>query len=149
RQFTRLSEGMNANDVVGLLNECFQLISDLILGAGGTIDKFIGDSVMAYFGAPLPQADHALRAVTAAIEIARGVERRNAQIASGGDGMPISIGIGIHTGMVVVGNIGSDRRSDFTAIGDAVNVAHRLEKLPRAGEILVAEAGERHGAGAP
>jgi class 3 adenylate cyclase len=149
RQFTRLSEGMNANDVVLLLNECFQLISDLILGAGGTIDKFIGDSVMAYFGAPLPQADHALRAVTAAIEIARAVERRNAQIAAADDGrVPISIGVGIHTGVVVVGNIGSDRRTDFTAVGDAVNVAHRLEKLARPGEILVSEAVQRQARGA-
>jgi adenylate cyclase len=149
RQFTRLSEGMNANDVVGLLNECFQLISDLILEAGGTLDKFIGDSVMAYFGAPLPQADHALRAVTAAIEIARAVERRNAQLAAAGDGgVPIAIGVGIHTGVVVVGNIGSDRRSDFTAVGDAVNVAHRLEKLARPGEILVSEAVQRQARGA-
>jgi adenylate cyclase len=149
RQFTRLSEGMNANDVVLLLNECFQLISDLILGAGGTIDKFIGDSVMAYFGAPLPQADHALRAVTSAIESARAVERRNAQIAAAGDErVPISIGIGIHTGVVVVGNIGSDRRTDFTAVGDAVNVAHRLEKLARPGEILVSEAVQRQARGA-
>jgi class 3 adenylate cyclase len=153
RQFTRLSEGMNASDVVDLLNECFQLISDQILEAGGTIDKFIGDSVMAYFGAPLPQADHALRAVTAAVEIARTVERRNAQIAAAdtgnGDGaVPISIGIGIHTGTVVVGNIGSDRRSDFTAVGDAVNVAHRLEKLARPGEILVSEAVQRQARGA-
>ncbi len=149
RQFTRLSEGMKANDVVGLLNECFQLISDLILEAEGTIDKFIGDSVMAYFGAPLPQADHALRAVTAAIEIARAVERRNAQLAAAADGgVPISIGIGIHTGIVVVGNIGSDRRSDFTAVGDAVNVAHRLEKLARPGEILVSEAVQRQARGA-
>ena len=149
RSFTRLSEGMDANDVVGLLNECFQLISDLILGAGGTIDKFIGDSVMAYFGAPLPQADHALRAVTAAIEIARSVERRNAQLAAAGDrGVPISIGVGIHTGIVVVGNIGSDRRSDFTAVGDAVNVAHRLEKLARPGEILVSEAVQLQARGA-
>jgi class 3 adenylate cyclase len=149
RQFTRLSEGMDATDVVGLLNECFQLISDIILGAGGTIDKFIGDSVMAYFGAPVPQADHPLRAVTAAIEIARSVERRNAHLTSTGEaGVPISIGIGIHTGVVVVGNIGSDRRADFTAIGDAVNVAHRLEKLARPGEILISEAVQRQARGA-
>ncbi|MEM7409023.1 MAG: adenylate/guanylate cyclase domain-containing protein [Myxococcota bacterium] len=145
RQFTRLSEGMAAHQVVGLLNECFQLISDIILGAGGTIDKFIGDSVMAYFGAPVPQADHSLRAVTAAIEIARAVERRNLQLAATPDDarVPMSIGIGIHSGSVVVGNIGSDRRTDFTAIGDAVNVAHRLEKLARPGEILVSEAVQR------
>jgi class 3 adenylate cyclase len=149
RQFTRLSEGMDASDVVGLLNECFQLISDIILGAGGTIDKYIGDSVMAYFGAPVPQADHALRAVTSAIEIARAVDRRNVQLASGdSQGVPVSIGMGVHAGTVVVGNIGSDRRQDFTAIGDAVNVAHRLEKLARPGEILVSEAVQRQVRGA-
>jgi class 3 adenylate cyclase len=150
RQFTRLSEGMEATDVVSLLNECFQLISDVILEAGGTIDKFIGDSVMAYFGAPVAQADHALRAVMAAIEISRVVERRNTQLMSDGDHarVPISIGIGIHAGVVVVGNIGSERRADFTAIGDAVNVAHRLEKLARPGEILVSEAVQRQVRGA-
>ncbi len=149
RKFTRLSEGLDATHVVALLNECFQLISDVILEAGGTIDKYIGDSVMAYFGAPVPQADHALRAVMAAIEISRVVERRNAEIpAAGDDRVPVSIGMGIHTGVVIVGNIGSERRADFTAIGDAVNVAHRLEKLARAGEILVSEAVQRQVRGA-
>jgi adenylate cyclase len=149
RQFTRLSEGMLAHNVVGLLNEVFQLISDIILGRGGTIDKFIGDSVMAYFGAPVPHADHALRAVTAALEIARAIESRNERLATeGGPGAPVSIGIGIHTGVVVVGNIGSDRRTDFTAIGDPVNVAHRLEKLSGAGQILVSEAVQRRVRGA-
>jgi class 3 adenylate cyclase/uncharacterized membrane protein affecting hemolysin expression len=149
RSFTRLSEGMDASHVVGLLNECFQLISDIILGAGGTIDKFIGDSVMAYFGAPVPQADHALRAVTAAIDIARSVARRNVQLAASPDArVPVSVGMGLHSGTVVVGNIGSDRRTDFTAIGDAVNVAHRLEKLARPGEILVSEAVQRQVRGA-
>lgn len=151
RQFTRLSEGLEASAVVGLLNECFQLISDIILGRGGTIDKYIGDSVMAYFGAPVPHTDHALRAVTAAIEIARSVERRNRQLIlqpGPEKGTPVSVGIGIHTGVVVVGNIGSDRRADFTAIGDAVNVAHRLEKLARPGEILVSEAVQKQVRGA-
>jgi len=149
RQFTRLSEGMDASHVVSLLNECFQLISDIILGAGGTIDKYIGDSVMAYFGAPVPQADHALRAVTAAIDIARAVDRRTARLAASEDeGVPVSIGIGVHAGTVVVGTIGSDRRQDFTAIGDAVNVAHRLEKLASPGEILVSEAVQRQVRGA-
>ena len=152
RQFTRLSEGMDATNVVGLLNECFQLISDIILGRGGTIDKYIGDSVMAYFGAPVPHADHPLRAVTAAIDIVRAVERRSQTVraltARGSRRVPASVGIGIHTGVVVVGNIGSDRRTDFTAIGDAVNVAHRLEKLARASEILVSEAVQRRVRGA-
>jgi class 3 adenylate cyclase len=152
RQFTRLSEGMGAQDVVGLLNEVFQLISDIILGRGGTIDKYIGDSVMAYFGAPVPHADHPLRAVTAAIDIVRAVERRSQTVraltARGSRRVPAAVGIGIHTGVVVVGNIGSDRRTDFTAIGDAVNVAHRLEKLARASEILVSEAVQRRVRGA-
>lgn len=142
RSFTRLSEGMKARDVVALLNEVFQLVSDRILERGGTIDKFIGDSVMAYFGAPVPQPDHAQRAVASAIEIAEAVEERN-RGAAGSGGVSVEIGIGVHTGTVVVGNIGSDRRTDFTAVGDAVNVAHRLEKQARPGEILVSEEVQR------
>ncbi len=145
RQFTRLSEGMKARDVVTLLNEVFQLASDRILENGGTIDKFIGDSVMAYFGAPVRHSDHALRGVTAAIEIVRSITERNERLAQTPDSpyVPVEFGIGIHSGMVVVGNIGSDRRTDFTAVGDAVNVAHRLEKLAKAGQILVSEAVQR------
>ena len=142
RSFTRLSEGMKAHDVVALLNEIFQLVSDRLLIRGGTIDKFIGDSVMAYFGAPVPNPDHAVHAVNAAIDIEQAVAVRNQQL--GGDGQRVEVGIGIHTGIVVVGTIGSDRRTDFTAVGDAVNVAHRLEKLARPGEILVSEAVQRH-----
>jgi len=141
RRFTRLSEGMKASDVVALLNELFQLAADRILMHGGTIDKFIGDSVMAYFGAPVPSDDHALQAVQAAIDIERAVADRNRRLA--GQGTPVEVGIGIHTGVVVVGTIGSDRRTDFTAIGDPVNVAHRLEKLAHPGEILVSEAVQR------
>ena len=141
RQFTRLSEGMKAGDVVALLNEVFQLATDCILEEGGTIDKFIGDSVMAYFGAPVPSPDHALQATRAAVEIERAIAERN--LGLGGGGTPVEMGIGIHTGTVVVGTIGSDRRTDFTAIGDPVNVAHRLEKLARPGEILVSEAVQR------
>ena len=146
RRFTRLSEGMKASDVVALLNEVFQLASDRILACGGTIDKFIGDSVMAYFGAPVPDPDHPLQAVRAAMEIEEGLTARNLRVGS--DLMRVEIGIGIHTGSVVVGTIGSDRRSDFTAVGDAVNVAHRLEKLARPSQILVSEAVQRRVRGA-
>jgi adenylate cyclase len=146
RRFTRLSEGMKASDVVALLNEVFQLASDRILACGGTIDKFIGDAVMAYFGAPVQDADHPLHAVQAAVEIEAALAARNVRIGS--EGMRLEIGIGIHTGSVVVGTIGSDRRSDFTAIGDAVNVAHRLEKLARPSQILVSEAVQRRVRGA-
>jgi class 3 adenylate cyclase len=145
RGFTHLSEGMKAQDVVALLHETFQIVSDRILERGGTIDKFIGDSVMAYFGAPVQQSDHAARAVSAAIDILGCIEERNRAVREGDDAsiVPVEVGIGIHTGVVVVGNIGSDRRMDFTAVGDAVNVAHRLEKLARPGEILVSEAVQR------
>jgi adenylate cyclase len=141
RGFTRLSEGLEPADVVALLNDVFQLVSDCILRRGGTIDKFIGDSVMAYFGAPVPSADHPIAAVSAAVDIVRAVEERNARLAPGEHA--IGVGVGVHTGPVVVGNIGSDRRTDFTAIGDSVNVAARLEKMARAGEILVSEAVQR------
>ena len=147
RGFTHLSEGLKAHKVVGLLNEIFQLVSDRILERGGTIDKFIGDSVMAYFGAPVTQPDHALRAVSAAIDIQQALAARTEVNRGAGidasETLPVEIGIGIHTGVVVVGNIGSDRRTDFTAVGDAVNVAHRLEKLAQPGEILVSEAVQR------
>ncbi len=141
RGFTRLSEGLKARDVVSLLNEVFQTVSDGILKRGGTIDKFIGDSVMAYFGAPAPNPNHAIDAVGAAVEIQRAIAERNA--ALGPDGQRVELGIGIHTGVVIVGNIGSDRRTDFTAIGDPVNVAARLEKLAARGEVLVSEAVQR------
>jgi class 3 adenylate cyclase len=141
RGFTRLSEGLEPADVVALLNDVFQLVSDCILRRGGTIDKFIGDSVMAYFGAPVPSADHPIAAVSAAVDITRAVEQRNARLGPGEHA--VGVGIGIHAGPVIVGNIGSDRRTDFTAIGDAVNVAARLEKLARPGEILVSEAVQR------
>ena len=141
RSFTRLSEGLKARDVVALLNDVFQRVSDGILARGGTLDKFIGDSVMAYFGAPMPEPDHAVGAVNAAVEIQRAIAERNRTLPE--DGHTVEVGIGIHTGVVVVGNIGSDRRTDFTAIGDPVNVAARLEKLARPGEILVSEAVQR------
>jgi class 3 adenylate cyclase len=141
RGFTRLSEGLKARDVVALLNDVFQRVSDAILKRGGTLDKFIGDSVMAYFGAPIPTSDHAVRAVSAAVDIIEGNAARNRDLPA--EQHPVELGIGIHTGVVVVGNIGSDRRTDFTAIGDAVNVAARLEKLARPGEVLLTEAVQR------
>jgi class 3 adenylate cyclase len=150
RGFTHLSEGLKAPAVVALLKEVFQLATDRILERGGTIDKFIGDSVMAYFGAPVHQPDHALRAVSAAVDVLRNIEARNLLVCAPGGpgGLPVQIGIGIHTGLVVVGDVGSDRRSDFTVVGDAVNVAHRLEKLARPGQILVSEAVQRSVRGA-
>jgi adenylate cyclase len=134
---------MKARNVVSLLNQIFELVAARILACGGTIDKFIGDSVMAYFGAPLAQPDHATRAVQAAVEIQRAMAKSSLSAPAAEGAMDLHLGIGIHTGLVVVGNIGTERRSDFTAIGDAVNVASRLEKLAKADEILISEAVQR------
>ncbi len=144
RGFTHHSEGMKARDVVSWLNGVFELVGDVIQSHGGTIDKYIGDSVMAYFGAPVEQPDHARRAVAAAIEIQQAIRDRN-RTAGGpdGTGLPADLGIGIHTGVVVVGNIGSSQRADYTAVGDAVNVTSRLEKLAGPGEIRISEAVQR------
>jgi len=145
RRFTHIAEGLQAPRVVSLLNEIFQLVTDRILDYGGTVDKFIGDSVMAYFGAPIPDPNHPIQAVSAAIEIRNAIAVRNRQIKldETPERLAVNLGIGIHTGPVVVGNIGSDHRTDFTAIGDPVNVAQRLEKLAGPAEILVSEAVQR------
>ena len=148
RRFTRLSEGMKAQSVVGLLNEIFQLVSIPILERGGTIDKFIGDSVMAYFGAPVSQPDHAMRAVAAAVEIMRAMGERNARISAAEPGGSRRRSASSSASASIAAwswwaTSAPSRRTDFTAVGDAVNVAHRLEKLARPGEILVSEAVQR------
>jgi adenylate cyclase len=130
RDFTKISEHLDAREVVLLLNEFFTAMTQVILDAGGTLDKYIGDCVMALFGAPVPAADDAQRAVEAAINMQREVARLNKQIR---------IGVGIHTGRAVVGNIGSSQRMQYTAIGDAVNVAARLVNIASPGQIIVSE----------
>jgi adenylate cyclase len=125
RNFTQLSEQMDAREVVLLLNEFFTAMTQVILDAGGTLDKYIGDCVMALFGAPVPAADDIQRAVQAAIQMQRAAT--------------IPIGVGLHTGLAVVGNIGSSQRMQYTAIGDTVNVAARLVSLAAPGQIIVSE----------
>jgi class 3 adenylate cyclase len=101
----------------------------------------MGDAIMAYFGAPIETDDHAERAVAAAIAIQRAVQERNHKLeVTLRPFVRLAVGIAIHSGRVVVGNIGSERKMDYTAIGDAVNVASRLEKLAGEGTILVTEA---------
>jgi adenylate cyclase len=126
--------------VVAFLNEAFELITNQLLDHGGTVDKYIGDAILAYFGAPIESLDHPQRAVAAAIAIQRSVCERNQKCeALGRSFVPLEIGIAIHTGAVVVGNIGSELKMDYTAIGDPVNVANRLEKLAEPGWILVTD----------
>jgi class 3 adenylate cyclase len=141
RSFTRLSEGLDPEGVVRFLNDSFELISNCILDQGGTIDKYMGDAIMAYFGAPIETEDHPQRAVAAAIAVQRAVHERNQKLEATGRPFPhLAVGIAIHTGPVVVGNIGSERKMDYTAIGDPVNVCSRVEKLAGERVILVTEA---------
>jgi adenylate cyclase len=126
--FTAISEKLTCEELVRLLGEYFQAYSTQIVASGGTVDKYIGDAIMAFWGAPLPQPRHALEACTAAL---RGRERmQELRQKWAAEGRPaLFTRIGIHTGEVLVGNIGSPARLNYTVMGDAVNLASRLEGL--------------------
>ncbi|MGI9475614.1 MAG: adenylate/guanylate cyclase domain-containing protein [Hyphomicrobiaceae bacterium] len=128
--FTSLSEGVSAPDIAYLLNDHFAKLAACIEAEGGTVDKFIGDSVMAFWGAPDAQPDHAERAVRAARSILVAVNEDNEKRVTNGQA-PIGLRVGLHTGPVTVGNIGSPDRINYTIIGDAVNVGQRLEQFAK------------------
>ncbi|MBL9152853.1 MAG: adenylate/guanylate cyclase domain-containing protein [Verrucomicrobiales bacterium] len=130
RGFTTLSENLDATEVVRLLNDFHGHMVDEIFRYGGTLDKYLGDGLLAYFNAPVRQSDHAGRAVECALAMVDRLEVLNRDRASRGE-PPLRIGIGIHSGTAVVGNIGAANRREFTAIGDTVNVASRLQSLTR------------------
>lgn len=136
RGFTTLSESLEPPQVVEILNRCLTLISGCILRSGGTLDKFIGDCAMAFWGAPLPQDDGAFKAVRAALDMVAEGEVLSKELETQ-YGRVLSFGVGIHSGPAVVGNIGSPLRMDYTAIGDTVNTAARLESVAAGGQILV------------
>jgi len=136
RGFSRLSQEMSPDAVVGTLNEYFTLMVDLVFQYGGTIDKFLGDGLMVLFGAPLALGDEAFRAVQAAQAMQRSLADLNAQRATRAQ-PPLAIGIGIDSGEAVTGNIGSPKRLEYTAIGVVVNNASHLSKLSGPGETLI------------
>lgn len=125
--FTPQAEQMDSEDVANFLNAHFQLVTACIEKEGGTVDKFIGDAVMAFWGAPENVPDHAARACQAALAIKRAVEAHNHErVAAGLE--KIRMRIGLHTGPLVVGNIGSPGRLNYTVVGDTVNTAQRMEQ---------------------
>ncbi len=138
RGFTTLTEGSDPEMIVTLLNRYFSLASEIVFKHRGTLDKFLGDGLMALFGAPYESEQQATQAVRAAIELQRSMAAFNTALQR--DGLPtVAVGIGINTGLAVVGYVGSETRFDYTAIGDAVNIAARLESQAQPGQIIVSE----------
>jgi len=129
RGFTTLSEKRTPQQVVDLLNRYFTLQVEVIFRHGGSLDKFIGDAIMAFWGAPLDDPDHARHAVAAALEMGEVLQRFKKEL--GEEDASFDVGIGIHTGPAVVGLIGSDQRREYTAIGDTVNLGSRIEGLTK------------------
>ena len=134
RNFTTLSESLEPAQVVEMLNRYFTRACEPVLAAGGTVDKFVGDAIMAVFGAPAAYPDHARRGIEAALGLAAAAQEFQTWLAERypGRGLPrFKIGVGLHTGEAIVGNIGSPKRLEYTAIGDTVNTASRLEGLSK------------------
>jgi len=137
--FTALAEREPPDKVVALLNQLFTILTEIVFRHGGTVDKLIGDCMMAFWGAPDDQPDHAKRAVAAAIDIQRWLDVAN-DCWEDALGLQIQLAIGIHSGDAIVGNLGSDQRMEYTCVGDTVNVAARLESLARPQQILISDA---------
>ncbi len=145
RGFTKMSEGKDPYEIVSLLNEYFSAMTKIIFEHGGTVDKFIGDAIMAVFGTPLTKPDDALRAVQVASCMQKRMKELNAKWAS--TNIPvIDIGIALHTGIVVAGNIGSLERMEYTVIGDTVNLTSRIEGLNKTykSKILISQSTYNH-----
>ena len=134
--FTRLSETMPPRDINILLNRCFSRMTDIVFSFDGTLDKYIGDGLMAVFGAPMENEDHAEKAIRAGLEIRHQI---SAMMKKTSEEMKFDIRIGINTGRVVAGNIGSPKRMEYTVIGDPVNIASRLESIANPNQILIGE----------
>jgi class 3 adenylate cyclase len=138
RRFTSLAERLPPKQVVELLNDYFTRMINVVTKYDGVVDKLMGDSVMALFGVPFPAVDDALQSVRCAIAMQKEVKEFN-RIRTG-EGLPtLEMGIGLNTGPVIAGNIGSKERMEYTVIGDSVNIAARLQGLAKPGEVLVSE----------
>ncbi|MEN9810250.1 MAG: hypothetical protein RLZZ488_1817 [Pseudomonadota bacterium] len=130
RGFTKLSSEMGGEDVIRMLNEIHEHLVSCIFLTGGTLDKYLGDGVMAYYGAPVKTDDHADKALECALMMRAQIAAYNEKRKSRGE-HPIQIGIGIHSGSAIIGDIGAEIRREFTIIGDTVNTASRIESLTK------------------
>lgn len=138
RGFTAMSERLSPKEVVGILNQYLGKVTEAIFRNEGTLDKFIGDAVMAVYNAPLDVPDYWRKAVNTGLDIVESIQQMNEELKRE-FGVEIACGVGIHCGRAVVGNIGCEYRMDYTAIGDTVNVAERLESIAKAGQVLLSE----------
>jgi adenylate cyclase len=131
RGFTTMSETESPEKIVEMLNVHFTVMADIILKHNGTIDKYIGDAIMAFWGAPVKTTDHAERAVLAGQEMLEGLKEVNRILKERGFAHEIAIGIGINTGEATIGNIGSEIKKNYTVVGDTVNLSSRLESITK------------------
>ncbi len=139
RGFTALAELLPAEDIIQILNGYLGIMSEAIANRGGTVGGFLGDGIIVYFGAPIEMADHARRAILCALSMQAAMSKVNADMKA--RGYPaLEMGIGINTGEVVIGNVGSEKRAQYGAVGKAVNLAFRIESYSVGGDILASEA---------
>lgn len=138
RGFTKYTERHQAPEVITALNIVFRELSEVVFDRRGTFDKYLGDGLMAFYGAPVEAADDPQRAVDSALEMQRRFSALRAD--QGADFEELGLGIGLHSGDAVVGNIGSEELMDYTVVGDVVNVAKRLQERAQGGEILISQA---------
>lgn len=136
RGFTSFSERTDPEELVSVLNRYLAAAADAVLAEEGTIDKFLGDAIMAWFNAPIPQPDHILRAIRAGVAISKSLKAIHQELEPE---FHLGFGIGIHFGEAVLGLVGTESRLDYTAIGDSVNTAKRIQENAAAGQILISE----------
>ncbi|MEE8356453.1 MAG: adenylate/guanylate cyclase domain-containing protein, partial [Anaerolineales bacterium] len=134
RGFTSFGESVEPEELVSILNKYLAAAAEAVLKNEGTIDKFMGDAIMAWFNAPIPQSDHTLRAVKSALALKESIQKLHKSLPAE---LRLDFGVGIHYGSAVLGLIGTEKRLDFTAMGDSVNTAKRIQENAAANQILI------------